>query len=110
MSLKPYIVQLSNKQEVKITSDELDLISQGVQTGSIIKLRRAIINPSFIVAIVPDIETWQNHMMVVGVVGSEEWEQKKLAKAEEGVPVYKDAFTIDTKTIKKLAESKNINK
>lgn len=110
MSLKPYTVQLSNKQEVKITSDELELIAQGVQSGSIIKLRRAIINPSFIVAIVPDVEAWRNHLDVPGIKGSPEWEEKKQVKIEQGVRPYTDAFTIDVADIKKLAQSKNMNK
>lgn len=110
MSLRPYTVQLSNKQEVKITSDELDIIGQGVQTGSIIKLRRAIINPSFIVAIVPDVDTWNAHMYVTGIEDSPEWHEKKQLKRDEGVPIYKDAFSIDLKDIKKLTESKKMGR
>ena len=93
MSIKPFIVQLSNKQEVSITSDELDSITMGVKTGSMIKLRRAIINPSFIVSIIPDTEKWRT-FLYEGLCGfnGEDYIKKKKELIESGMKPYNDVF------------------
>jgi len=94
MSLKPYLVQLSNKQTIKITSDELEAITSGVKSGSMIRLRQGIINPSFIVAVVADTDAWNDHLgQVTGINGSDEWEAKRKKLAEIGVRPQKDVFS-----------------
>ena len=49
-----YFVQLSNKTEVPIDEDELQNVLTGIQSGSPVKVRQGIFNPSFFVAIVED--------------------------------------------------------
>lgn len=47
-------VILSTKTEVQCDRDEIQRVIEGIKTGSIIKLKQGLINPSFIVAIVED--------------------------------------------------------
>lgn len=108
-NMRPMIVQLSNKQEVKITSDELESISEGINTGSMIKLRQGIVNPSFIVSVVPDLEVWNEHLngLYPGDLDHEGKQKERQRRIEEGVPAYKDQFDLSAE-IKKLSTSKNM--
>lgn len=54
MKLQAYIVKLSNNAEVPIDPDEVQKLLAGVSRGSMVKVRQGLINPSFIVAVVPD--------------------------------------------------------
>ncbi len=48
-----YIIQLSNKTEVEIDEVDFKKFTANSASGSLIKLKRGIINPSFVVAIIP---------------------------------------------------------
>ena len=49
-----YKVILSNKIEIKIDQDELQGVIDIMGSGSIVRVRQGIFNPSFVVAIVED--------------------------------------------------------
>lgn len=49
-------VILSTKTEIKCDKEEIKRVIEGIGTGSIIKVRQGLINPSFIVAVVEDTE------------------------------------------------------
>lgn len=51
---KGYIIQLSNKAEVQIDADELNIVIQGIKNGGMIRVKQGLVNPSFIVTIVVD--------------------------------------------------------
>ena len=53
---KAYVVQLSNKQAIKIDDDELQNVIDAIKTKSIVKVRQAIFNPAFFVSITVDEE------------------------------------------------------
>lgn len=48
-----YIIQLSNKTEVEIDQEDFDKVSANISSGNLIKVKKAILNPSFVVAIIP---------------------------------------------------------
>lgn len=68
--MKSYIVELSNKRQIKIDADEVDVVIEGVKRGAVIKLRQGVINPSFFVDIVVDDTRTQDY-------------REKLAAAEK---------------------------
>lgn len=93
MSNRPYIVQLSNKTDVQIDSDELEKITEGIRTASPIRLKKGIINPSFIIAVIPDRKRWEDHMsMIPGIQGSEEWEAERSNRRAKGCTPLHDIF------------------
>lgn len=51
-----YLIQLSSKVEIPIDDDELSIVLEGIKTGSPVKVRQGIFNPSFFVAIIEDKE------------------------------------------------------
>lgn len=51
-----YIIQLSNKTEVEIDQDDFEKVQLNISSGNLIKVKRAILNPSFVVAIIPIIK------------------------------------------------------
>lgn len=54
---KAYIVRMSVKNmDIRIDEDEIDKVLRGISTGSIIKVRQGIINPSFFAGITEDVE------------------------------------------------------
>lgn len=55
-TIKAYKAILSSKDEIKCDHDEIENIINGIRTGSMIKLRQGIINPSFLVAVIEDTE------------------------------------------------------
>ena len=55
---KCYEVILSTKDRIKCDSEELQRVIEVIKTGSIIKVKQAFINPSFIVTIVLDEERY----------------------------------------------------
>ncbi len=97
MKNRPFIVQLSNKTEVQIDSDELQKITEGIRTSSPVRLKLGIINPNFIVAVIPDRERWREHMSSIpGIYGSEEWEAEKTRRGAAGCKPLKDIFSDTT--------------
>lgn len=51
---KCYEIVLSTKDRIKCDGDELWKVIEGIQSGSIVKLKQGILNPSFYVSIVLD--------------------------------------------------------
>jgi hypothetical protein len=49
-----YTIFLSNKNEIVIDDEDYKKFTENVKSGNLIKLKRAIINPSFVVSIIPD--------------------------------------------------------
>lgn len=50
-----YKISLSNKAEIQIDRDELEIVTKGIEAGvRLIKVRSGMFNPSFIVSIEPD--------------------------------------------------------
>lgn len=49
-----YIVKLSNKAEIQIDEDEVARVVDGLKSGTLVKVRQGIFNPSFFVAVVED--------------------------------------------------------
>ena len=49
-----YIVKLSNKAEIPIDEDEVQRVVEGLKSGTLVKVRQGIFNPSFFVAVVED--------------------------------------------------------
>lgn len=48
-------VILSTKHEIQIDPKEVDAVMQAISTGSIVKVKQGIINPSYVVAVVEDV-------------------------------------------------------
>lgn len=48
-----YIIQLSNKTNIEIDQDDFEKIKRESATGNFIQVKKGIVNPSFIIAIVP---------------------------------------------------------
>lgn len=61
-----YKIVLSNKAEIHIAPEELEGVLKGIATGSVVRVKQGIFNPSFFVAIVEDREYLKNY-----------WEQNK---------------------------------
>lgn len=53
---KCYIVELSTKRTIKCDADEVVKVIEGLQTGSVVKLRQGIFNPSYFVDLIEDEE------------------------------------------------------
>lgn len=53
---KCYIVELSTKRTIKCDADEVAKVIEGLQTGSVVKLRQGIFNPSYFVDLIEDEE------------------------------------------------------
>ncbi len=51
--MKKYTIHLSSRQTVEIDEDDFHKLTSSGERGSLLKLKQAIINPSFIIAIVP---------------------------------------------------------
>lgn len=51
-----YIIQLSNKTDVEIDQDDFDKFATNSSSGNFIKLKRGLVNPSFVVSIIPIIK------------------------------------------------------
>ena len=49
-----YRVVLSSKVEIPCDSDEVASVIAGIQSGSVVRLRQGVFNPSFFVSLVPD--------------------------------------------------------
>lgn len=54
--MRLYNVILSNKTSVKIDEVDFQKLQSGIGSGNLIRFKQAIINPSFIVAILPIFE------------------------------------------------------
>lgn len=81
-----YIVQLSNRTEVEIDEEDFENVKQGIGQGGLVKVKKAILNPSFIVSVLPIIKeptkVTKGHMDYekgVYVVDSEETVSYRLA-------------------------------
>lgn len=48
-----YIIQLSNKTNIEIDQSDFEKIKRESVTGNFIQVKKGIVNPSFIIAIVP---------------------------------------------------------
>ena len=48
-----YRLQLSNKSEFELDEEDYQVVSKAMGSGGFAQLKQAIINPSFIVAIIP---------------------------------------------------------
>lgn len=60
---KAYIVKMSQKgMDIQIDSDEVQQVVSGIVSGQPIKVRKGIINPSFYVGIVEDVERISNYI------------------------------------------------
>lgn len=53
---KAFIVEMSTRSIVRIDSDEVTRVLEGIATGSVIRVRQGIINPSYIVSVIQDKE------------------------------------------------------
>ena len=51
-----YKAILSTKHEVKLDPNEIDVVMKGAGSGTFIRVRQGLINPSYLVAIVEDTE------------------------------------------------------
>lgn len=51
--MKYYKVVLSNRQEIALDEQDYKKLLQGMDSGSFVRLKKAIINPSYIMAILP---------------------------------------------------------
>lgn len=87
--MKKYTIHLSNKQVVLIDEDDFKKFSEVAPTGNLVKLKQAIVNPSFVMAIIPVKETTQKK--VEGYV-SEETGNFVITKEEEAIPELADEF------------------
>ena len=51
---KPFIVELSTKSSVKIDADEVEKVLQAISSGSLVRVKQGIINPSYVTCIIQD--------------------------------------------------------
>jgi hypothetical protein len=86
--LKGYVAIMSNGPDKKIDADEIDAVIEASSTGSFIKVRDGIINPSHIVSIGIDtkrMEAWHDE---IRLLRGDELAQKKAI----GMMPLKDIF------------------
>ena len=88
---KCYEVILSTKDRIKCDSDELQRVVEGIKTGSMIKVKQAFINPSFIVTIVLDEERYGSlRSEVFGVLDENKRNiEYNYGSRLRGLPVFK---------------------
>ena len=95
--MKFYKIVLSNKEEFEIDETEFDKVLAGLGSGSFVKIKQGLFNPSFVVMVVPikkEVET-----KIEGYI--DEKSGKFIAtKYERDGPQIKDVF----KETKQLAE------
>jgi len=75
-----YLVEMSNKRNVKVDPDEIGKVYNGIASGSIIRVRQGIINPSFIVDVVLD----EDRVKQVRIEKREVEEHNRLAEISAG--------------------------
>ncbi len=75
---KAYIVRMSAKgMDIQIDEDEVQRVLNGIITGSPIKVRRGIINPSFYVGIVEDHDRISSFIREINQIKSENEQNEK---------------------------------
>lgn len=49
-----FIAEMSNNRKIQIDPDEMNKISEAIRTGSVVRVRQGMFNPSFLVDVVED--------------------------------------------------------
>ncbi len=80
-------MKLSNGADVPIDKDEVDKLLQGVSRGSMVRVRQGLINPSFIVAVIPDKERIKTFME-----DTKYQDENSRARRENGLERLRDIF------------------
>ena len=83
---KAYVVKMSAKgMDVQIDADEVQQVISGILSGQPIKVRRGIINPSFYVGIVEDVERISGYLRELNeVIGNnKQYEKLKIGSKKE---------------------------
>jgi len=88
-----YKVYLSvSKVDIELDQEDFEKLSQNIQSGNLIKVKQAIINPSFVVAIVPFEK--EAPKKVTGYV-----KDGKFIVTEEKTATLPDAFAEESKLL-----------
>jgi len=109
--MKHYKVYLSSGEPVTIDEDDLIKIEQNLSTGNLIRLKKGIINPSFVVLIIPtrkeeDIE--EENRVTEGYI-DEKTGKYILTKDKKDGSALKDEFSKETKAIANKMKIEEIN-
>jgi hypothetical protein len=99
--MKFYKIYLSSRVDIEIDDDDYQKLTQSISSGNLIKLKQAIINPSFIVCIIPFHK--KPERVTTGFV-DEKTRSFKVVE-DKSVIVIPDAFKHE---IKQLAEKMTI--
>ena len=59
--IQKYIIHLSNKSEVQIDEDEVEIVVESIKTGKIGRVRQGIFNPSFFVSLTMDDKRYEQY-------------------------------------------------
>lgn len=84
---KKYRIHLSNKSEIQIDEDEVEVVTQAIQTGKIGRVRRGVFNPSFFVSLTLDDKRYQ------------EWKDDNQYKGGPNQPAYDNSVLKPLKDI-----------
>ena len=83
---KAYIVKMSQKgMDIQIDSDEVQQVVSGIVSGQPIKVRKGIINPSFYVGIVEDVERISHYVKTLNevIANNDNHEKFKIGEKKE---------------------------
>lgn len=83
---KAYVVRMSAKNmDIPIDADEVQKVINGILNGLPIKVRRGIVNPSFYVGIVEDVERISSYMRELNdvIAGNKQYEQIGIGSKKE---------------------------
>lgn len=101
--MKFYKIVLSNKEELEIDETEFDKVLAGLGSGSFVKIKQGLFNPSFVVMVIPIKK--EPSKKIDGYI--DEKSGKFIATThEETEPEIKNEFTND---IKQLGDNFRIN-
>jgi len=88
---KAYIVKMSVKNlDVQVDAEEINLVLQGIIKGQPIKVKRGIINPSFYVGIVEDVDRVKSYLQELNdvIVGNKNYEAYQIGE-RKALPEFK---------------------
>jgi len=102
----PLKIIMSKGDAIKIASEELAKVLEGINTGSAVMIKTGIFNPSFYVSIIRDEERVQEFYESLKMM-DKPWlkdDEKKEEMGKDGPHLLKDMF----EDIRKLAENKKM--
>lgn len=74
---KAFVVRMSNKMDIQIDDDEVYKVIQGIAKGQPVRVRQGVINPSFYIAIVEDVDRLKSYFEEINRIRHENEQNEK---------------------------------